>query len=100
MNTTITMKSSATGLNLTLCYKHRDEPWTAYDFFTNDVRMIHNISTLFGDFNNSVSDQPKVRIDKDNGFSSPHNQRDDSYQLMQSSLFAACFASLFAASPI
>ena len=100
MNTTITMKHSATGLNLTLCYKHRDEPWTAYDFFTNDVRMIHNISTLFGDFNNSVSDQPKVRIDKDNGFSSPHNQRDDSYQLMQSSLFAACFASLFAASPI
>jgi hypothetical protein len=71
MNTTITMKPSATGLNLTLCYKHRDEPWTAYEFFTNDVRMIHNISTIVGDFNNSVSDQPKVRMGKGDAFCSP-----------------------------
>lgn len=60
LNATFTMRASATGLNLTLCYKHRAEPWTNYDFWTNDVRMIHNMSSIVGEWNTSVAEQPKV----------------------------------------
>ncbi|GMI12530.1 hypothetical protein TrVE_jg62 [Triparma verrucosa] len=60
LNATFTMRGSATGLNLTMCYKHRAEPWTSYAFWTNDVRMVHNVSSLVGDWNRSVAEQPKV----------------------------------------
>ena len=72
MNTTFTMKPSSSGLNLTLCYKHGhgEEPWTVYEQWTNDVRMLHNFSTSIGDLENSVANQPKHLVFHGHGLDS------------------------------
>ena len=72
MNTTFTMRPSASGKNLTVCYKHRAEPWTVYAMFTNDVRMVHNISAAIGDWNRSISDQVRVCEERSLGNVSLH----------------------------
>jgi len=58
-NGTFTTRATTTGKNLTLCYRHHDEPWTLYRKFTLDSRMIHNFTSPIGDHNISVADQPK-----------------------------------------
>ena len=68
--TTFTMMPSTSGLNLTFCYKHRDEPWKAYHDYSNDVRMVHDFYVGTGDRNHTVVDQSKLHTFTGHGVNS------------------------------
>ena len=59
-HTLYTLKPEMSGMNLTLCYRFKGEPWRGYNSsYTTDVRMVHEFSSTTGDFNRSVVEQMK-----------------------------------------